>query len=338
MKRRDANLILVAMGAFGGGAIMLSLPLELFERVTEKAGLSVLVPTLAPPLGLTEHMLFAAMGAVLCALLVASILPWSRPGRADGTGGGTVMSVLFSKIASFTRGGSGKNNACLEPYDELNGGDAAPVLRRSDAHPDAPARAPLFARRDLGGEALPPVADGFDEPSEMGMLAMMASMYERPSSAVRDITGLSMPRAPEPLPWELIEQEMNRVLKGAQFHAQPDVMEGDPADVTEEAEPRIADLADRLEKGLTRRRERLSRGREGSAPTTERQDSSLFQDSSLLEAMKDMACAMPVADLKNHGEGERPANDEEDRHDDGLERALDVLRNLTMRAGQDKVA
>jgi len=330
MKRRDANLILVAIGAFGGGAIMLSLPPILFERTIERIG----VP-LSPQLGWVVYLLFVAMGAALCALLVASILPWRRRDHAFGRGEGTIMSFLFSGIASFARGGLRKGRSDLEYYSEMDGGEGAPVLRRSDAHPDAPARAPLFARRDLGEEALPPVEDSFEVLREM---AVPDGRHEAPFAVVRDITGLSMPRAPEPLPWELIEQEMNRVLKGAQFYTHPDVVDGESADDVEDCQPGIADLADRLEKGLARRRIRLAGDRKGSSPMVGGPASSPLPVSPLLKAMKDVTCAMPVDDPKGHGWHDDFTIGEESPDDEGLERALDALRSITRRAGQDKVA
>lgn len=111
--------------------------------------------------------------------------------------------------------------------------DLAPVVRRSDAHPDAPPRAPLVVSRDLPGEAA-------------------CILGEEPRGPiVEDITGLAMPRVPEPLPWDAIESEMNRLLGGVQFRS---LDEAAPVPEEPVREPSIAELTERLERGLARRR------------------------------------------------------------------------------------
>ena len=137
------------------------------------------------------------------------------------------MSFIFSKLAFLRRG---------------NSADPGVSIRRSDAHPDAPARRPVFASTELGPEALPPVdavrqADDDAQP------------------IVKDITGLSMPRAPEPMPWDMIQEEMDRLVAHARERAQA-FAEKSVADSPVAAS--LSDLADRLELGLARRRDAVA--------------------------------------------------------------------------------
>ncbi|MCB2014111.1 MAG: hypothetical protein R3E11_04525 [Sphingobium sp.] len=137
------------------------------------------------------------------------------------------MSFIFSKLAFFRRG---------------NSADPGVSIRRSDAHPDAPARRPVFASTELGPDALPPVD-----------AALEASDDAQPM--VKDITGLSMPRAPEPMPWDMIQEEMDRLVAHARERAQA-FAEKSVADSPVAAS--LSDLADRLELGLARRRDAVA--------------------------------------------------------------------------------
>lgn len=308
MKRRDANMVLVTLGAMGGGAVMWSLPLSLLERAVQAMGLPAIAPSMAPPLGSTAQMLFVGAGAILCALLVAMVLPWGTRRRADGGYGGTMMSFLLSGLAAFAHvGRRSRTPASLEHHPELDDPDATPVLRRSDAHPDAPARAPLFIR-ELGEDTLPLVAGDFDDPAEEDDGIFGEAGREAREPVVRDITGLSMPRAPEPLPWDLIEREMSRVLSGVGTYSREE--EGDEIPDMPPSEPSIAALADRLEKGLMRRRARLAGAPETPAGAAEEARGS---------------ATMPGDD--------DAADGQTDRRDEELDRALTALRSITQGAG-----
>lgn len=317
MKRRDANLILVALGALGGAVVAYSVPLPVLERGVDALGLPAIVPQAARPLGVTAHMIVIIAGALLSMLLVAILLPWRGKRNALGEQEKRTMGFL-----TFGRG-----RLALRRLEEAPAGDdyfaeglnldPAPVLRRSDTHPDAPPRAPLFARRDLGDVKLPPVDDGGDD-------AIEPSIWEEdetPAPAVRDITGLSMPRAPEPLPWEMIEREMSRVLKGVRLESEDDDEPAGTMDASP-AEPSISELADRLEKGLARRRARL-----GDAPAELAGLADQFDPASAHGDKEARATDAERADLS-------PDRQEQaERIDEDLERALAALRTITKRAG-----
>jgi hypothetical protein len=100
------------------------MPTATLESLVMASGLPAVLNAAAPPLGMTARLAIAG-----------------------GAGG---LVAIFSWLVLFlvlgTRGVSvGKEAEAAEP-------DAVPtpVLRRADAHPDAPPRPPLLATRDLG--------------------------------------------------------------------------------------------------------------------------------------------------------------------------------------------
>lgn len=109
-------------GAVAGGVIaaisFLLMPTDTMETLVWTTGVAALVPVAAPPLGTTARVLLALGSGVLVAALL-----WSSLFLLFGPGG------LLAKRA---------------PRE-----DGVPVIRRADAHPDAPPRKPMSAA-DLG--------------------------------------------------------------------------------------------------------------------------------------------------------------------------------------------
>jgi len=248
MKRQHANAILTALAAFGGSVVAYSIPVRLYEVVLSTTGFSEILPAAAPPLGGNARMLIVIAIGLLSAGIVAALLPGGKP-AAGSTSKGTYMSFVFARLGTLVRGRKPTEQDGVEEL-RLIESEQHVVLRRSDAHPDAPPREPLSARRDLGEEALPPVIR--DEGGDGPQTAV-------PEPIVRDITGQAMPRAPEPLPWEDIQAEMDRLLhvareRDAAFARYDDIVPADQGDDDPEREPTITELADRLERGLARRR------------------------------------------------------------------------------------
>lgn len=233
MKRRVANFILVSAAAIGGGVAAAAIPLDMLELAVCASGLSAYVPAAAPPLGETARLCFIGLAALLASGAVALVLAWQSR-RAAKKQEDETMGFMTSKFSGLFRKDTQRIEADAaieleEPTVEL-----APAVRRSDAHPDAPPRAPLVVSRDLAGEASPILGE------------------EPRGPIVEDITGLSMPRVPEPLPWEAIETEMNRLLGGASFRPANEPTPAAPqADM---AEPSISELTERLERGFARLR------------------------------------------------------------------------------------
>lgn len=113
-----APLAAVAAGLLTAGGVAL-LPVGVLESLIVDSGIAAVLSAAEPPLGLTAR----AVLALLCGGGVA-LVAWFA-----------LFLLLGTRSVVLQRGG---------------GGDSAPVLRRADAHPDAPARRPVFANRDLG--------------------------------------------------------------------------------------------------------------------------------------------------------------------------------------------
>jgi hypothetical protein len=117
----------VIAGVLGGAVAlgMLVVPMPVLEGLVMEIGLPAVIAATEPPLGFTARSIMA-LGA-----------------------GASV--ALFSWFAAFvllgsrtlTIGGSEEIDLDLDAVP-------TPVLRRADAHPDAPPRPPLLATRDLG--------------------------------------------------------------------------------------------------------------------------------------------------------------------------------------------
>jgi len=131
------------LAALGAGLLLFSLPVGLVETVVASSGLSEAIPAAAPPLGPKARLLFAGFGAAMVLGLAwagqrerrVALLTHDKQGRESGAAGVSEMGFALSKLNWLSRGRS----------------KTGPALRRSDSHPDAPARAPIFASRDFGG-------------------------------------------------------------------------------------------------------------------------------------------------------------------------------------------
>lgn len=101
-------------------AMFALIPTELLESMVVDSGVASILSAAEPPLGFTAR---AAL-VLLC-------------------GGGVAVLAWFALFLAF----GGRTITLRRPAASSGN---APVLRRADAHPDAPARRPLFANTDLG--------------------------------------------------------------------------------------------------------------------------------------------------------------------------------------------
>lgn len=117
-----------------GGAVMglvtavifALVPGDMLGRVILRSGIPAIIAAAEPPLGMTARIVLALMGGGTIALL----------------GWFALFLVLGTRTVMFGA------EAVVEPDPDT--GEGAPILRRADAHPDAPSRRPVFANRDLG--------------------------------------------------------------------------------------------------------------------------------------------------------------------------------------------
>lgn len=109
-----AAIVLASLAAL----VIALIPAAMLESFALASGVAAVLPAAEPPLGWTARAVMILIGGG-----GLGILSWS---------------VLFLWFESGT------------PALEAAIADAAPVLRRADAHPDAPSRRPVFANQDLG--------------------------------------------------------------------------------------------------------------------------------------------------------------------------------------------
>ncbi|AXJ94649.1 MULTISPECIES: hypothetical protein [unclassified Sphingomonas] len=115
-----------AVVGLAAAATFLLVPASTLEDWVWRSGVAALLPVAQPPLGLTARTVLA-----LAAGGIAAAVAWSA------------LFLLFGP------------DGLLAPMTKGRGEDDAPMLRRADAHPDAPARRPMSAA-DLGAPMPPP--------------------------------------------------------------------------------------------------------------------------------------------------------------------------------------
>jgi len=166
-----------------GGLMFLLMPTAVLEDLVVDSGIASLVTAAQPPLGVTAHFAIA----FLVALAVGGV-SWFG-----------LFLLIGTRIVAI-----GRNDR----------EDGVPILRRADAHPDAPPRRPVFAHRDLGTPFLEVTAE-----SSLPMSVADAVAYVPPVVEERDIpadldTPLATYRspldpplpAPDPLPLGRIDE------------------------------------------------------------------------------------------------------------------------------------
>jgi len=125
-RRQRLNLpVAPLVAAVIGGVIALLfalIPTGLLEDLVIDSGIAAVIPAAEPPLGVTARAV----------LILAA-------------GGGTAVIAWFGLFLLL-----GDRTIVVQKSGSVEGDEVAPVLRRADAHPDAPARRPLSANRELG--------------------------------------------------------------------------------------------------------------------------------------------------------------------------------------------
>lgn len=119
---QSLNLAMAGLSAVALAFFTFAMPDDLFSSLVARSGLPDLVAAAEPPLGMK------ARGAVIAAVAILVF---------------ALVLLMFRAIDRISARPAGSK----APAEEAE----APRLRRADAHPDAPARRPLLAGRDLGG-------------------------------------------------------------------------------------------------------------------------------------------------------------------------------------------
>ncbi len=236
--RQEAGM--VALAGVSVALVVLLMPAGLVEMGVASSGLSEAWPAAAPPLGMKARLLlsgFAALMTMGAIMMVRRERPVAATGQeeerhGDHAGGARLMGFAFTKLSAFAKGRS------APPVE------TPPAVRRADAHPDAPVRAPIFASRDFGGPDI--FADDQDQP-------FMAPRAPMAFEAMPEARGADIIALPSFAPIETDEEEP--VVEGS-FIATP-VFAAPPVDLPTEPAPTqgmsIGQLTDRLERGLSLR-------------------------------------------------------------------------------------
>lgn len=280
----------MALGGLAAALLILWIPVGLIEMVVASSGLSESLPAAAPPLGLKARLLLAGFVALMAVGLMGLMRRQDQADEQEGrrlrVQGARKMGFAFSKLTALARGRAA-------PVD-----DAIPSLRRADAHPDAPARAPIFASRDFNGLDIFARPDAIRRP--------LAIHPEPEQDAIVPSAGLVMPSAPLPIAEEELPQPT--FLRPAAPVAEPEAGQeaaapAAPLDPIPTQGLSITELTQRLERGLAER---------SRAPVA---------DAGTVRVIADMPVtpAVPVRDMV--------AQDA----DDALRAALGALRNMAGR-------
>lgn len=212
--------------------ILLVMPAGVIETVVASSGLSEAWPAAAPPLGLKARLLIAGFGALMvmgCAWFRAGPVPMKEDRRCRSVTGVSDMGFALPKLNWLSR--SRPTGASRI---------SRPLTRRADAHPDAPARAPIFASRDFGGlEIFPRIAPARGEQPDMGQAEEQAIILTS-LPVVEESTQVSEP----------VEAEFEAISDNASGPAQLDM--GQCVSPASDL-PSLAELTARFEKGLVER-------------------------------------------------------------------------------------
>lgn len=232
-----APLAAAALGLVAAVAVGLA-PAHLLERAVMESGLPAVVAAAEPPLGFTARLLLAGMA-----------------------GAGMAFAAWLLAFLILGTSAIGLRSPEVEPD--------VPHVRRADAHPDAPPRAPVLATRDLGIPFLEVRAPPAEAP--LDLVAPVPAPVEQPlpadlSQPLSAFDPAAIPDSPLPPPVVLRPRrptpprapvyEPNERFET--FELTPPIR---PAPVSAPAEPIAAPETDatihallaRLERGVARR-------------------------------------------------------------------------------------
>jgi hypothetical protein len=126
LRRQRLNLPIASLvgGVIGfiAAALFALMPTGMLEDLVVDSGIASVLSAAEPPLGFTARLVLIFL-----------------------VGGGVGMVAWFALFILL-----GSRSIVVQPGVEDSENERMPILRRADAHPDAPARRPLSAARDLG--------------------------------------------------------------------------------------------------------------------------------------------------------------------------------------------
>lgn len=227
----DAGL--AALAAASAGFVVYAMPESLFSGLIQASRLPDLLPAAQPPLGDTARLAVVGTAALF------------------------VFAAVWALLAALDHVPAGRRSETA-PEAEAETEAETPRLRRADAHPDAPARRPLLAR-DLG------------EPLELDQVAP-SEPEQQPfgDDGDRPLPGFLIPQAPEPVAAAESEPEPEPAQHEDLARPEPEaeaLPEAEPMPIASlaaqlpesgaEADQSLAQLVNRIEFGMSRKRQAL---------------------------------------------------------------------------------
>jgi hypothetical protein len=225
----DAAVSLLAGGS--AAFVLFAMPEGLLARAFAGAGLASFSPKFRPPFGADVRFGLVAAGGLL------------------------VLAFTWSLMKALDRAPvRARQGTAPEPVPAPEAEPEAPRVRKADAHPDAPARRPLLAGRDLGEplelqpeQALPVAAEAEDADDER-QEEFVPQPDPVPAVAETPEPAPTVAEAPAPLPPFLVAQEEEEETEAEPLAA---------AEPEQESAETISSLMRRFETGLGRKKQAL---------------------------------------------------------------------------------
>jgi hypothetical protein len=213
----DAGASLLAGGS--AAFVLYAMPEAVLARIFAACGLASFSPRFQPPFGTSLRFGLVALGGLV------------------------VLAFVWSLMKALDRAPA--TSAAAKPVHLPEPEADAPRLRKADAHPDAPARRPLLAGRDLG------------EPLDLDPADAVDDDWSEAAEAEEDFIPQPEPQplvaeAPAALPPFLVPQE-----EVAEVEPDPEP-EHHPVPQAAEEEESIVALMHRFETGLVRKKQALA--------------------------------------------------------------------------------
>lgn len=282
-------------------AIFALMPVSTLESLIMRSGIAAIVAAAEPPLGSTARILLILIGGGFIGLIT-----WFA-----------LFLTIGSRTVSITPAGAKADAAA--PMSDI------PVLRRADAHPDAPARAPLFANRDLGTpflevRALDLAAGAMTEAEEAALEPLPGTPTPqpivKPRISVLEAQPLPIARAPLSVP-RVLDQPLAAFDPGAIRDTPMAPPAPPPPSLASAPRPQIIDPGERFETFELTPMVRGDQAKAPQAPPPLRTP---------LDTQATLAALLERLERGVSRRGDQPAS-----HGEGLEQALGELRQMATR-------
>lgn len=319
---------LAVAGGIAAALVIATLPHVYLETVVGTTGLSEIIPAAAPPLGNTARGLVA----VMTGLVVTSALYLILNHKSKNLGGGSDMSLAIRrnltqepiednreatsrfaipKLNLSARSLSKFLKKPKKPAGQVTELRDLPDVRPADRHPDAPARAPIFASSDLGAPLVDKIKQ-FDNAEKVQSAAERSVEPEMESA---------------PVPTEPVHATPEHVQRPepAKTVPQEDELPTAREDLSSLS---LAQLTDRLEDGI--RRLQALESRQDAVPEVKAPPVPAPAETDPPAATVEAPAPLAVPPLRSVSPPEEVENDRQADMDAALKAALGTLERMTV--------